>query len=83
MLIVEVCGAPLEHQEAVVLRHLMDRGIANRDQLVDALYGHREDGGPLTAPKLVDFYVYRIRRWLNPGWTLQRVGPSCWQLRRD
>lgn len=80
VLLGEVCRGHLQPQEAVVLRHLLDRGAASREQLIRALYGHRADGGPLYAHKLVDFYIYRVRRRLAPGWRLMRNGFDCWRL---
>ena len=54
--------------ERRVLRHLMDSGTwVSRDSLIDAMYGHREDGGPLCADNTLSVHIHRIRKALQPG----------------
>lgn len=42
-----------------------------RDAIIDALYGHRADGGPEHADHITKVFVSQIRRAIEPfGWTV-------------
>jgi len=42
-----------------------DNGISS-DQLLNKLYAHRRDGGPLTAQTIIHVYVCKINKKLRP-----------------
>ena len=53
-------GAPLSKNEQIILNRLM-KGPCTIDEMVDAVYGDRPDGGPLYARRNVFVYLTRIR----------------------
>jgi len=65
-----------------VLRHLMDnfgRHVTN-DELIHVLYGHDDEGGPLTAENIIRLHVTHLRKRLRPGWSIENVRHKCYQL---
>ena len=52
---------------------LMDRPHASTVQLVDALYGDRDDGGPEYASRCVYVWICFLRRKLAPPWGIKSV----------
>jgi len=72
ILLGDVTNKPVTGQEAMLLRHLMDiapRKVAT-ESLVDALYGHREDGGPESALNQVRVLVHYLSKKLKPAFCI-------------
>lgn len=45
----------------------------DREILIDALYGDRSDGGPLSANNVLSVHLCQLRRALEPfGWTVSK-----------
>lgn len=71
-LIQDVTDENLTPQEGVLLRHLIDHygERLRKDELVDAVFGHREDGGPISVRGNIRVLVCRLRKKLRPGWEI-------------
>ena len=51
----------------IILRDIIDMdGQATKDRLIDQLYGHREDGGPLWADLVLANRLHYLRKSLRP-----------------
>ena len=62
----DVC-VKLQPQQFRVLAVLLEFGDRiGVPSLIDALYGHRTDGGPLFAGTIVQMYVHQLRPLLAP-----------------
>jgi hypothetical protein len=75
-------GARLMRQEAIVAREILDRGEASRAQIVAALWGHRTDGGPLSANKAVDVIVCRLRKKIDTSLGIKNRFATGWSIVR-
>ncbi len=54
--------------QPVILRELMDNGLVPVDRLIDVIWGHALDGGPLFAYRAVHVAICHLRKRLRPGW---------------
>ncbi len=54
----------LYRYERMLLEKLTE-GPATRAELIDHLYADREDGGPRTAEKCIDQYLFQLRHKLG------------------
>ncbi len=83
VLLSDVAISVTRDQEKTLLRHMIDRGCIDMCKAVDLLYGHDEDGGPLSAEKNVSVKMCCLRAKLRPGWAIPRY-PSTriggWRL---
>jgi DNA-binding winged helix-turn-helix (wHTH) protein len=62
--------------EQKILTMLVGNGLVLRDTLLDAIYGDREDGGPMTADKCLDVYMLNLRQVLDAegeGWEIETI----------
>ena len=51
-----------------ILRHLIDSShLVTFEELIDLIWGHQEDGGPLTAENGLKVEISQIRKNLKPG----------------
>ena len=67
--------------ECRLLRHLMDAGTwVPKKELLDALYGHRADGGPLGANNTMAVHICRLRKLLKPGFYVTNIHGRGFQL---
>lgn len=68
--------------DRAILRHLMDSGSWVRvEDLEDAIYGHRDDGGPLTSLPCIRTIICRdIRKHLRPGFYIEGAHFSGYRL---
>lgn len=73
LLLSDVVTIPLTESEAIILREIIDRGRVHLFKLVDALYGHKEDGGPYHPKKVIGLHIESIRRKLKPNFILDNV----------
>lgn len=63
-----IAGTKTPRTARRLLRKLIDSGQpVTVDELIDALWGHCSDGGPLTAENNVKVYISRLRKNLRPG----------------
>lgn len=45
-----------------IICHLLLSGGISKDQLIEVMWGHREDGGPLYATNMIAVFFYQYRR---------------------
>ena len=63
----------LQPQEAGVLLAVMFIRSARREELIDALWGDDENGGPLCANNTLNVHVYKLNKKLRPfGWRIRK-----------
>jgi hypothetical protein len=64
------CDQPWAESRIVNRLRLAAGGVVIVPELVDAVFGHRADGGPRSAHNNVNFYIHRLRR---KGFPIERV----------
>jgi hypothetical protein len=52
----------LRPQERIIAWRLTEERLLAATELVNALYGHRTDGGPLTARRIVCLHICQLRK---------------------
>lgn len=70
----------LTAKENAVLAALVERELVTRDQMMTALYSHRDDA---PEPKIIDVFVHKIRRKLPPDVVIETRWGEGWSLRPD
>ncbi len=51
-----------------ILRRLIDSGqVVTFEELIDLIWGHREDGGPLQVDNVIKVEITALRKGLKPG----------------
>ena len=55
----------------VIMRHLIDVGSVTYRDIIDQLWGHDPEGGPLYAQRIISIYVWKLRKCLRPGWGIR------------
>ncbi len=67
-------GVKITQTESRILDILLGRQrIVSKDEVIDRLWGDREDGGPLCALRNLDVHVFRLKKHL-------RSAPIPWKL---
>ena len=60
---------------SILFAILLSPAPLSRDDLIDALFGHREDGGPLLASNSISVRLNHINKALKVfGWELRQPG---------
>lgn len=49
-----------------LLKHLLVARPSTRMEIFDALYGYREDGGPLYGEHIIDIHIAQLKKRLVP-----------------
>lgn len=66
------------------LRVMVRKGgrVTRKQEIINAVYGDRPDGGPETAQKVIDLYIHSIRKTLCPDAVLTVWGQG-WYVDLD
>ena len=68
----------------ILVRHFLDTSRSlTLDELANAFYGHREDGGPLYAIECVHCAIETARKHLRDGWTIKCITNKQYYLHND
>ena len=64
---------PKSRRAQQLLRHLMDHpGWVPRDEVESLIWGEDESGGPENISKALDLALWRLRKYLRPGFYVER-----------